>query len=465
MLFNIWKISVLFIGLALIVVVPPFHSPDEFNHFYKAYHISSGYLTPGIDYNQIRLGGRIPQSLVDVSIPYTKGVSKLDYKFSKELVVKYSKVKLRKDEKIYGDFINTARYAPTAYVPQVLAISICKIFDINPLIMMYCGRLFNFLVWYIILFFAIKRTPIFKGGLMLLSALPTSLAINSTMNADVISNALAFLAISCFFRLRMNESTTKKDLYMFSIAVLIVTLNKLCYFPLMFLLLFVDKKAFTFTFSKFKFITLNLILNVAIILIWAHLVDTWTYPTNEINVTSYHFIRPDANVNPKLQMQRVLENFPTFTIALVFNSFTSYIITWETYLSCFGWEFGRVPRGMASILLFSIFIYFLFQKHTFKPFERILLFIIGHGMIIFFLVIQHLSWDSVGPEMIQGYGGKYYISIYPIILLSMAGIFSKISERAFFKNYLIKYSILPFLCIWIVVYWSFFQAILDRYYA
>ncbi len=38
--YKIWFWSTALLGLTLIILVPPFHSPDEFNHFYKAYHIA-----------------------------------------------------------------------------------------------------------------------------------------------------------------------------------------------------------------------------------------------------------------------------------------------------------------------------------------------------------------------------------------------------------------------------------------
>jgi uncharacterized membrane protein len=460
MLFNIWKTSVFLFGLVFIVVVPPFHSPDEFNHFYKAYDISEGHLTPTVDYAKMELGGYVPKSLLEVSAPFEKGKFKEDYKFSVDTILHYLKLPLNRQEMVFTDFPNTARYAPTAYTPQVFAILVCKFFDLPPLSILYISRLLAFLLWFTILCFSIHRTPIFKGGLMILSALPASLAVNSTMSADVFSNALCFFALSCFLKMRVSETVSKRDLYLFSAALFVVTLNKICYFPLVFLLFFVDTQCFEPQFPKWRFITANLIINLVIILVWTHFVNTWIYPTNDVNVTTYRTMRLDETINPTLQLRYVFDHFVPYTLELLGKSFAAFEVTWKLYLTSAGWEFVHIRLNLANILLFTLLFYFLFQKNLFSWKERLLLFGIAHSMTLLFLFSMHLHWDGVGKEMIYAYGGKYYVPIYPIILLSISGILSRLGEVVFLK----KYGFIVVIGVFVVVYGSFFQLLLERYY-
>src|SRR3954464_8500313 len=55
-------------GVLYALVLPPFQSPDEFNHFYRAWQISTGQLIglKTID----RLGGILPQGLMTISKPF-----------------------------------------------------------------------------------------------------------------------------------------------------------------------------------------------------------------------------------------------------------------------------------------------------------------------------------------------------------------------------------------------------------
>src|SRR5688572_22395234 len=45
------------------IVRPPLQSPDEFNHFYRAYQLSQGQLSAEL--KDQRLGGQIPISILD----------------------------------------------------------------------------------------------------------------------------------------------------------------------------------------------------------------------------------------------------------------------------------------------------------------------------------------------------------------------------------------------------------------
>ena len=36
----------LFFGFVLLLIVPPFQSPDEYNHFYRAFQVSEGHWFP-----------------------------------------------------------------------------------------------------------------------------------------------------------------------------------------------------------------------------------------------------------------------------------------------------------------------------------------------------------------------------------------------------------------------------------
>src|SRR5262249_52958378 len=57
-------------------------------------------------------------------------------------------------------FSNTL--SPLAYVPQVLGITLGRILNLSPLLLMYLGRIFNLISWTFLIFTAIKTTPIYK---------------------------------------------------------------------------------------------------------------------------------------------------------------------------------------------------------------------------------------------------------------------------------------------------------------
>jgi uncharacterized membrane protein len=460
MLFNIWKYGVLWIGFALIFIVPPFHTPDEYNHFYKAYAIADGQMTPVVDYQNWDLGGYIPRSLVTVVEPFKRGIFDINYKFSYDTIWHYCQVPLNQDDVVLYPFSNTARYAPTAYLPQVFAIFIARVFDCPPLVMTYLGRIFTFLFWYVILLYAIRRAPVFKEGMMILSALPASVSINSSLNADIVSNAFFFLGLSAFLKMRLSNEIEKKDLGLFSGTILLITLNKIAYFPLVLLLLFVPKEKFGLRFSKIKVFTVNLVLNLLIVFSWTKLVHRWIYPTDDINVTTYTTLRPGFNVNPDLQMRHVLDNFFPVAYTLVDKSIATYDFVWRLYLTSFGWEYAMIPKFLQGLLLVSILAYFFFHRPIFSKKERFLLFLLAHSLTTLFLFSMYLHWDPVGGEMTFIYGGKYYIPIYPLVFLALsAWLYSY--RPAFYAKSGTKWA---FLSLYALVYLAFFQVVITRYY-
>ncbi|MCK6693665.1 MAG: DUF2142 domain-containing protein, partial [Thermoanaerobaculia bacterium] len=52
----------LFFGAILVFITPPFQSPDEYNHFFRAFQVSKGRFYPETLHHN-RLGGYLPASL------------------------------------------------------------------------------------------------------------------------------------------------------------------------------------------------------------------------------------------------------------------------------------------------------------------------------------------------------------------------------------------------------------------
>ena len=167
--YKFWFLLTLVMGFSFIFVIPPFHSPDEFNHFYKIYHISEGHFLGEIDTASMQLGGHIPKSLLAVSHPFEKAVFKTDIKIPKDTILAYLNYPLYKLATQFAEFPNTARYFPTAYFPQILTVSVLKWVNMPPLMMLYITRLMTFLFWFFLVFQAIRITPVGKEILMCLT--------------------------------------------------------------------------------------------------------------------------------------------------------------------------------------------------------------------------------------------------------------------------------------------------------
>jgi uncharacterized membrane protein len=181
-------------GFIYALIIPPFQSPDEYNHFFRAYQISQGQFSGTRTEN--RLGGVLPTSLLELSNKFTYLKFQPNKKLNKDTFSSASHIKLDPERKQFIDFTNTAIYPPTAYIPQTTAVLVGRTLRLNPLLIIYLGRLFNLAAWIALVYLAIKWTPSHKWTICLLALLPASIFIQATNNADVTTNGLSFLAIA-----------------------------------------------------------------------------------------------------------------------------------------------------------------------------------------------------------------------------------------------------------------------------
>ncbi len=463
-IYKYWVVFTFLMGIGLVFIIPPFQSPDEFNHFYRAYQISDGQIIGEFDSTRTQLGGYMPKSLIYNSAAFDSLMVQKSNKTTFDTIQKYLKTPLEKNQKIFEPFPNTARYALTAYIPQTLTISFLKQFDTPPLWMMYIGRLMTFLIWFLLVNIAVRKIPIYKELLMCFLLLPTSLAINSTLNADVITNALFFLIFMFFFKFKYEKARILPlELFVFSLILLLTTINKVCYFPILFLLIFVKNEKFGSLKLKVNYIFLNLTLNIATVLFFSNQIHKLVYPNDgNINLTTYSDMRLGYNINPDLQIQRIIDKPFIFLENLIHQSLGTVSTSCNSWIGSFGWE-NSIPNGL--IIIFGCFLIFftLFNKNEFKVWERFGLIIIGFGMTMLFLLSSHLHWDSVGNFIENRLSGKYYIPVFPIYFWSISGLFS-----SFFNN-TINFKIKSFLnwsmiLLFIFIYVDLWILIFQRYY-
>lgn len=451
----------MFFGIAYIYILPPFQSPDEPNHFMRIYHIAQGHLNGEVSVDKCFLGGYIPKDLPSTFSSFSYMNFHEEKKIHEDSIISKLLTPLTSKEQIFGVFPNTARYAFTAYFPQAVVTYLLDKINTPPLIILYAQRIVAFLFWILIVYYAIRISPVYKEVLMFLSFLPTSLAVNSTLSADVVSNAFTFLIFALFLKFKFGDANiTKKDGTIFFVVMLMLSWQKIVYFPLCFLLLLVPKEKFGTLSRKLGFLSFVFVTNLALVVWWAGEINKLIYPTNDKNFTTYaNGMRPECSVNPMLQTDIVLKEPITFTSNLLFASYKSYN-AFGIYLTSFGWESITISRGLLIILKLSVFLFILTRQSLFKTWERIFLLLLGQGLVMLFLLSQHLHWACVGDEIIRNFGGKYYIPIYPLILFAITGL---VDKRQFFINH--RASINLYLVILtLIVQIEFLFAMIGRYY-
>ena len=460
---NFFKVLITVTGLLLVFSVPPFHEPDEPNHFWRINQIAGGEMFGTVDTVRMQMGQYLPASLNTLFKSFEDMIFVPDKKTSFKTISGLLEVPLNKNDRIFFNYPNTARYAPAAYAPQSIVVALANAFNLNPLYSFYLARLAGFLFWLVCIFWMIRIAPVLKNILLCFAALPTSVAVAASVSADTVFNGLIFVTFAYFLRLKFQVPTqhTRYDTWIFSVLILITTWCKICYFPILLLLLLVDKNKFGNSLKKkYGFIVFNLVINIALVIVWNNSVHRLIYPKNNLTETTYTNLRDEAGlyVNPDLQIKRILQDVPTFVKNFIPASFDTYGYSYKRYISSFGWESWGIAEGL--LIAFSILFLFyliLYSDIKFTKTESLLLLVIAHSMTTLFLLSQHLHWDTVGDKIGTFYLGKYFVPIYPLIFWAISSFFTFKFKIPYFDKVV--------QLLYVVVFIDFFIIIFQRYYS
>jgi uncharacterized membrane protein len=420
-------ITSLCFGLLYCLIVPPFQVPDEYNHFFRSWQITEGVLI-GVKSADKRLGGELPSSLIQVAKPFYNIRYNKNNKTSLDTILVYVKIPLQPDYRQFIDFSNTALYAPTAYIPQSLAILIFRNLKCTPLSILYFARIFNLIFWLSIVYIGIKTTPVFKGLMTYLALLPASLFINATANADVLTNALSFLFIAFMLKyIFKNDRIMGRIWGILILITCLINLNKLAYFPLLLLVFLIKKNNFQNQKQRVLYITTFLIFNLTTLIIWSKISTALHIPFEEYN-TEYRIGQQlNEGVEPIRQLNFIIHNPLIYSKILVMSYLKTLPYTFVHYIGKFGWEGNYLPLWIVIPLILMLLLRgYLESPKLNTPFIKRAFWGIGILTSISFATVMYMLWVAVGGDFIHNLGGKYFIPIFPLFFMALPHISTSI---------------------------------------
>jgi uncharacterized membrane protein len=193
-------LAVLVFALAYAFLTQPFRIPDEFNHFFRAYHVSEGGIL-GRTFPQGVSGEELPASLPEMAtavadfpeVP-TRRITKKDWQ-------RGASIRLDPQNRAITHFPNSVLYSPLTYAPAALAVAVGRALDQPPLYLLYLGRFANALVAAVLIALALRLMPLQSDFLWFVVLLPMTLSQIGSVAADAIIFPLAFfwLALALSF--------------------------------------------------------------------------------------------------------------------------------------------------------------------------------------------------------------------------------------------------------------------------
>jgi uncharacterized membrane protein len=426
-IFSYIKPHTFFLACALVfgtvysLFTPALVSPDEYEHFLRANQVSEGQFLPLK--KDKRLGGEIPEGFYRFMIPYRFVAHNLKHTTSFAEMRQTLNFKWNDSIKRFVDFPNTSYYSPLCYAPQAIAIAAVKSLSDSSGLVYYLARLFTFLIWVLIVYCAIKITPVHPWLFAFLALLPMQIFVSNSLSADVLTDGIAFLFIAVILKFAFDDEkiSPRRMLILFLLAVLLSQL-KLVYTALVPLVLIIPRSKFNNTSVRYA-VTLSIIfLAFFLAWIWSIVVMKHYTPFTEYNEQYREHCCVSRFANYYEQKEYILSHplyFPRLLWKSVFSHPQLYLTGYIGILGAHdlplpGWVV--VTSYLLIILIASAGVSFIRLK------AKILLILCAFSSFVLLLLSQHLTWDTVGEGVVGLIQGRYLIPLMPLILLCFSGI-------------------------------------------
>ena len=206
-------------GLALILVAmcfltPPFQSPDEHRHFFRAYQLSEGVLLPyrlqpnmkegtTVQALHAAIGGTLPRA-VDALLLATHA-DRLRFNPDERLrvadLVSALAIKVNANDRVFLRFAHETPYPPYSFAPQAAGILLARAFTDRILIQFYAGRLVNAMFALTLVWLALLLVPDVWPICLAFCCLPlVSFQMGSSSPDAILLGASILFAASLFVR-------------------------------------------------------------------------------------------------------------------------------------------------------------------------------------------------------------------------------------------------------------------------
>jgi uncharacterized membrane protein len=422
-------------GIFLVFFIPPLNAPDEQAHFITSYAVAHGQLMPSVN-AQKQLVVYTDSDFASFMKQWPRVQFYMNAKLSYSALMKseIGKVSLSTSSTEQG-FI-TPNIAPLLYAPQAAGIDIGWVIffvlglrnDYIPYNQLIFARLFNLLFYIVLVFFAIKVTPVFKRTFMLVALMPQTLFIVASCSYDSFVCASCFLFTALAFRCAFDqnkEKITKSDIVQLAIVGAMVALCKYVYVVLLLLLLFIPTQRFGTSFKKVRSIGIVVVSAAAAIAIW--------FIINIIATPGMTFDQYAAY--RQQQIAFVLHNPLKYFFILFYNLFINKTFYLSSFVAMLGWLDVLLPISFIALyfafILISAFTERFPQKLSIV--SRVVTFVIVGLSYALMASTMYINWSSrpdissIGSNSILGLQGRYFI---PIAIVGFFLLANRISYKS-----------------------------------
>ncbi len=187
-------------GLILAALIPPLGGGNERFNFQRTAMVATGRI--GIE--PLDVPGGVPKLLAANRAQFSEGRAP-PYRYTGAQLGELAAIALDAGHPAVLQPNPIAILNPVAYLPQTFAYKIGEAFGLPPLMLFYLGRLAGLAAGLALTFFAIREMPVRARSLAILAMLPTILFSRATLDADQVTNGLAFLFVAVALKAALGD--------------------------------------------------------------------------------------------------------------------------------------------------------------------------------------------------------------------------------------------------------------------
>lgn len=418
-------------GLVWTFLIPPFQLPDEDAHFFRAWSVSDGKLfiktVKGPD-GKLAAGEYLPVDMVELPDemdahmvrrnPYNKYEFSHFWKFMGML----SKTKPDYSQRMFAA-TSAEMYSPVPYLPQVVGIVAGRAFSAGPLVCYYAARVLVMLAYALLVFLAVKTTPIGKNLFMIVGLLPMSMALSVSVGADAITNGVIFLFTAYMLKLSLTDRDiplTKGNIAAVFGLLAVIGLIKQPYLLFALLVMAVPAGRFRKRSNRYVFVASALLFTLAVSAAWN--IPAIIYASAQAAQDA----GPSPIGNPAGQVVFILTH-PLDYLTVLYNGIFRYRLQaegrglWRQFLGLLGWLDLVFPASFYDLLGLFLLAQVLFSQGLTRTPAR------GRALTVLISLVSAAGVatamylvNPVGSDTIFGLQGRYFTPIAPLALASVS---------------------------------------------
>jgi uncharacterized membrane protein len=418
---GLFAVLALTFGLALLFLTPPFQSPDEPEHFLRAYQVSEGTLMA--PYREGRGGGDLPAAVVLSTTKFRRLDYRGDLKTSRAEILGVVREPFDLSAREWAFFPNTAVYSPVSYAPQAAGILLARWAGLSPTAMLYAGRLVNLLVFIALGVLALRLTPVLAHAIFLLLIMPMTVSLAASQSADTVTNGLAVLWTALVLREASRTGPfSRRSWAILSAVIAALALAKLAYVPLVVLVILIPAARFESVARRVATLTALVVLAAAVSALWSA-----TTPGLDARLIDR------AGVEPRAQWSGIVADPWSFARVLQ----ATIERNWDFYVKSFVGRLGWIdvhlhPRVVwAYLLALAVCCWPRVSEPVFRPRAVTigLACAVVAVVVVLIAILDYVFWSAVNLGRVDGLQGRYLIPIMPALFLAVRSALDGMPSR------------------------------------